>query len=194
MDDIVRAALAKWPHVPHCHGWLALDTRGDWYMRDERIQRAGPFPQVKGSRIVHDKLLGFIHRNYACDEHGAWFFQNGPQRVYVQLQSTPHVWRLQWRGDTLAVHSHTGAPAQVQHTLLDEAGHLYAATPLGLGLVHTADMAEAARAVECGLWQPTEVDAATLPARYGYVMEPVPTSPVSPATARDAASRQSPGP
>ena len=44
MDDIVKAALVKWPNVPHCHGWLALDARGDWYMRDDRCQAAGPFP------------------------------------------------------------------------------------------------------------------------------------------------------
>ena len=36
-DDIVKAALKKWPNVPHCYGWLALDARGDWYMRDDRI-------------------------------------------------------------------------------------------------------------------------------------------------------------
>ena len=65
MDDIVEAALLKWPNVPHCYGWLALDARGDWYMRDERTQAAGPFPRPKGSRIAHDKLLAFIHRNYA---------------------------------------------------------------------------------------------------------------------------------
>ena len=94
MDDIVKAALAKWPHVPHCYGWLALDARGDWYMRDDRIQAAGPFPRVKGSRIAHDKLLAFIHRNYAHDERGAWFFQNGPQRVYVELEAAPYVWRV----------------------------------------------------------------------------------------------------
>ena len=46
MDDIVRAALKKWPNVPACHGWLALDARGDWYMRDERVQAAGPFPAL----------------------------------------------------------------------------------------------------------------------------------------------------
>ena len=48
MDEIVKAALLKWPNVPHCYGWLALDARGDWYMRDDRIQHRGPFPQVKG--------------------------------------------------------------------------------------------------------------------------------------------------
>jgi hypothetical protein len=38
MDDIVKQALAKWPNVPHCYGWLALDARGNWRMRDERAQ------------------------------------------------------------------------------------------------------------------------------------------------------------
>ena len=50
MDDIVAAALVKWPNVPHCHGWLALDARGDWYLRDERTQAAGPFPMSKIGR------------------------------------------------------------------------------------------------------------------------------------------------
>ena len=50
---------------------------------------------VKGSRIDHDKLLAFIGRNYASDDRGAWFFQNGPQRVYVELECTHWVWRLQ---------------------------------------------------------------------------------------------------
>ncbi len=27
MDEIVRQAMAKWPSVPHCYGWLALDAR-----------------------------------------------------------------------------------------------------------------------------------------------------------------------
>lgn len=38
MDDLVRQAMAKWPHVPDCHGWLGLDSRGQWYMRDDRVQ------------------------------------------------------------------------------------------------------------------------------------------------------------
>ena len=102
MDDIVKAALKKWPNVPHCYGWLALDARGDWYMRDDRIQAAGPFPQVKGSRIDHDKLKAFIARNYQADAAGCWHFQNGPQRVYVQLEATPWVWRVQWPDDPAA--------------------------------------------------------------------------------------------
>lgn len=182
MDDIVRAALAKWPNVPHCWGWLALDARGDWYMRDERIQRAGPFPTVKGSRIEHPKLKAFIERNYACDDHGAWYFQNGPQRVYVQLEATPWVWRVRWLGTAAEVQAHTGVPAQAREALLDEAGRLYLVADLGqgpmlgpmLGLVHTADMADAAQAVEAALWLPVPVVAAELPARYGYRLEPRP--------------------
>lgn len=173
MDEIVKAALKKWPNVPACRGWLALDARGDWYMRDERVQRAGPFPQVKGSRILHEKLREFIHRNYAADAQGAWFFQNGPQRVYVELEAAPWVWRLAPReGAAPAVTSHTGLPAQVDAVLLDEQGRLFLATDLGLGLVHTLDMGTAAEAVERGWWLPQEAVFAALPARYGYRLSP----------------------
>ena len=36
MDDMVLAALKKWPNVPACRGWLGLDARGQWWMRDDR--------------------------------------------------------------------------------------------------------------------------------------------------------------
>lgn len=173
MDDIVKAALKKWPNVPHCYDWLALDARGDWYMRDERIQHAGPFPQVKGSRITHDKLKEFIHRNYLADEHGAWFFQNGPQRVYVELEAAPWVYGVQHQGEDWLVHTHTGTPAEaVRQVLLDEHGRLFLDTELGLGIVHTLDMTAAADAVESGRWVPQEVSSAELPQRYGYVLRP----------------------
>ena len=41
MDDIVKQALAKWPNVPHCTGWLMLDRRGNWRMRDDAAQASG---------------------------------------------------------------------------------------------------------------------------------------------------------
>jgi hypothetical protein len=176
MDEIVKAALRKWPHVPHCHGWLALDARGQWFMRDERIQAAGPFPQVKGSRIEHEKLLEFIHRNYAHDEAGAWFFQNGPQRVYVELQAAPWVWRVA-DAPGWPVTAHTGLDAQVHSAWLDENGRLFLDTDLGLGLVHTMDMGVAALAVEAGHWRPQELPFAQMPARFGYLLQPVPAPP-----------------
>ncbi|MFT4243802.1 MAG: DUF2946 family protein [Acidovorax sp.] len=172
MDDIVRQAIAKWPNVPHCYGWLGLDARGRWYLRDAAAQAGGPFPQSKGSLLQHEKLIEFIGRNYEADAQGQWFFQNGPQRVYVELEAAPWVWRIQ---PDFAVLSHTGrTAAAVQECLLDEQGRLYLATPLGLGLVHTLDVALAAEAVQAGRWpQPDEVRADQLPARHGYATSPL---------------------
>ncbi len=171
MDPLVEAALRKWPHVPHCYGWLALDARGDWYMRDDRIRAAGPFPQVKGSRIVHDKLLAFIGRNYAADERGCWFFQNGPQRVYVELEAAPWVWRLDSDG---SLHTHSGRPALAEAAWLDEQGRLFLASDIGLGLVHTLDMGIAADCLEAGAWPLQELPFAQMPARFGYRLAPTP--------------------
>ncbi len=179
MDDIVAAALRKWPNVPHCRGWLALDARGDWYLRDDRTQAAGAFPQAKGSRVEHAGLREFIERNYACDEAGGWFFQNGPQRVYVELEAAPWVWRLagerdaQGRLTAVTLNSHSGRAAVCQSTWLDERGRLFVAADLGLGLVHTLDMEAAADAIEAGLWPP--VGALTfgqLQQRFGVRLSP----------------------
>jgi hypothetical protein len=173
MDDIVKAALKKWPNVPHCYAWLALDARGDWYMRDERTQAAGPFPQSKGSRILHDKLREFIERNYASDEHGCWFFQNGPQRVYVELEAAPWVWRLQARPSSAPrIASHTGLPAIFKGAHLDEHGRLFLATDLGLGIVHTLDMEAAADAIERGDWPLQQTPFAALVAQHRFVLSP----------------------
>jgi len=173
MDAIVEAALRKWPQVPHCYGWLALCARGNWYMRDDRIQHAGPFPQVKGSRIEHEKLREFIERNYGVDEAGAWYFQNGPQRVYVELEAAPWVWRVE-AAPGWPVTSHTGLPAEVRGVWLDEAGRLFLSTTVGHGIVHTQDMGVAALAVEAGDWLPQELPFAQMPLRFGYVLKPEP--------------------
>jgi len=170
MDEIVKAALRKWPNVPHCYGWLALDARGDWYMRDERIQHAGLFPQVKGSRIEHRKLREFIERNYGHDDAGAWFFQNGPQRVYVELEAAPWVWRI---ADDFSVSTHTGQPASVRSAWLDEPGRLFLDTDLGFGIVHTLDTGLAAEAIERGLWTaPQTLAFAAMPQRFAYALNP----------------------
>lgn len=176
MDDIVKAALKKWPNVPDCYDWLALDARGDWYMRDERIQAEGPFPQVKGSRIVHDKLKEFIHRNYEVDARGAWFFQNGPQRVYLTLELAPWVLGVQRNeGGDFLVETHTGrVVASVRSAWLDEFGHLFLDTECGLGVVRSMDMDVAADAVEAGLWSPEEIAFSELPKRFAYVLKPEP--------------------
>jgi Protein of unknown function (DUF2946) len=173
MDDIVKQALAKWPNVPDCYGWLGLDARGNWFMRDDQVQALGPFAQgsvqSKGSQLRHEKLIDFIQRNYEADTLGQWYFQNGPQRVYVELEVSPLVWRV---NHDLTVQDHSGRAALVRESLLDEHGHLYLLTDLGFGRVHTLDMLNAAEAVERSQWRPTEVLVADLPARFGYVLSP----------------------
>ncbi len=169
MDDIVQQAMAKWPNVPDCYGWLGLDARGDWYMRDDQVQTQGAFSHSKGARITHDKLISFITRNYASDKAGQWFFQNGPQRVFVELEATPWIWRIQPDG---TIQSHTGDVVRAQRCIVDEHGRLYLDTAQGFGLVHTQDVLQAADYIEAGLWVPQEVPARELSKRFGYVRSP----------------------
>jgi hypothetical protein len=177
MDDIVLKAMAKWPNVPACTGWLGLDARGQWWMRDDRTQALGSFTSgtkgCKGSLLTHDKLVAFIGRNYLCDEEGAnagqWYFQNGPQRVYVELEATPWVWRIQ---PDFTILAHTAQSCKPQRCILDEHGAVYLETDLGFGLVHTQDMLLAADALERGLWVAHEARRSELPKRFGYVRSP----------------------
>ena len=179
MDDIVRQAMVKWPNVPHCHGWLGLDARGNWYLRDAQAQALGGFASgvagARGTRLLHQRLIEFIQRNYAADEAGRWFFQNGPQRVYVELELTPMVWRV---GCDFTVTAHTGAAGSVRSSVLDEQGRLYLECDIGFGLVHTQDMGLAADAVEQGLWTPHELPGAQMPGRFGYVRSPQNAAPM----------------
>jgi len=170
MDEIVKQAMAKWPDVPACYGWLGLDARGRWYMRDAAVQAQGAFAQARGALLQHDKLLAFIHRNYQADEAGCWFFQNGPQRVYVELEVAPLVWRLE-HGQPVA---HTGqAGGAVRACWLDEVGRVYLDCALGLGLVHSLDVYDVAQALECGRWQVQTVESADVPRIGNFVLSPL---------------------
>jgi hypothetical protein len=193
MDDIVRQAMAKWPNVPHCYGWLALDARGGWRMRDEAAQRA----DAPGDRLAHEALLGFINRNYAADERGCWYFQNGPQRVYVNLETTPFVARTD-PGAGIVLHTGRalGAP---ERAFLSESGELIVCTGPDVAQVDDRDVAQLLQALELdgrpvpdeGLlawleggsgrlvlrWHGAAVDVERLapgeaPARFGFVRRP----------------------
>jgi hypothetical protein len=118
VDDIVRQAMAKWPNVPNCFGWLALDRRGQWRMRNEYAQ-ANNLP---GEPIRHAALTDFIVRNYAHDDAGRWFFQNGPQRVFVELDYTPWVVRLSAEGAPAAFMTTTSAALSPTGCFVDEHG------------------------------------------------------------------------
>ena len=146
MDAAVLQALARWPNVPHCFGWLALDSRGTWWMRNH----AGPaqWPRLPDGRldkadagpVLHAGLAAFIGRNYATDAHGAWHFQNGPQRVYVSLEVAPWVLRLRGGDTGLVCGTHTGLEAAIQTVWLDDAGRVWCDTAVGPGLIHSQDM------------------------------------------------------
>jgi hypothetical protein len=117
MDDIVKQAMRKWPNVPDCYGWLALDARGAWRMRDERAQHLG----LPGDKVHQAALLAFINRNYGADERGCWYFQNGPQRVYVNLEATPYIARTD---PVLGLTVQTGAVLAPTAAFLTDVGSL----------------------------------------------------------------------
>ena len=180
MDDIVKQAMAKWPNVPACTGWLGLDARGQWRLRDAQAQARGSFTSgnegAKGSELRHEKLIEFIGRNYLREADGRWFFQNGPQRVYVELEATPWIWRLRCAEGGVQLHRHTGQTllaSDIQQVLMDEQGRLYLLMPEGLGMVHSMDMLDAANALEHEPWPAVqEVQSRNLPEMFAYVMSP----------------------
>lgn len=124
MDDSVIRAIAKWPNVPAVHGWLSLSRRGDWL--------------INGERIAHRAACAFINRNYGCDDNGCWYFQNGPQRVYVSLEYTP--WVVSLNGaEKLA--THTGNTiASPEGVWLDDEGSLLVLTEFGIGVIDDRDL------------------------------------------------------
>ena len=128
MDDIVLRGMAKWPNVPAVYDWAALDRRGNWL--------------IKGERVLNPNVVAFIGRNYDHDDQGRWFFQNGPQRVFVALDYTPFVYRVTSGGNApLTMESHTGQPVtNVTGAWLDEDGALLVEAESGIGVVNDLDL------------------------------------------------------
>jgi len=135
MDEIVLRSMLKWPAVPAVYGWLRLDRRGNWLVK-ARAPRAGA-PVFE--RISNPAVIEFIGRNYARDEIGRWYFQNGPQRVFVALDYTPWVYRLDDAAEGFV--AHTGPePRAPEAAFLDDAGALLLQTALGIGVLLDRDL------------------------------------------------------
>lgn len=121
MDEQVLRSLIKWPNVPNCFGWLALDRRGQWRMRDEYAQAN----QLPGNTIQHVALNEFISRNYAHDLLGRYFFQNGPQRVFITLDATPWVARIVPGENSPKLLTQCATEIKPHGALSDEKGNIY---------------------------------------------------------------------
>ena len=152
MDDIVARSLARWPDVPAVYGWLSLDRRGNW--------------RIKGQKIGNAALREFISRNYQDDERGRWYFQNGPQRVYVSLAYTPLV--VRYEGDALV--DHCGRPFRGEAFYQDEEGSVLIA---GEGQVALLDDRDLERFSEAGAALP-RLSGSEVAKRFGFVAEPGP--------------------
>jgi DUF2946 family protein len=130
MDDAVARSLARWPNVPAVYGWLELDRRGNW--------------RIKGERIANVALREFIARNYEADDRGRWYFQNGPQRVYVTLAYAPLV--VHFEGDALI--DHCGRPFFAQETYVDDEGSVLVVQQGKIALLDDRDLGRYADAAE----------------------------------------------
>ena len=150
MDDSVVRSLAKWPNVPAVYGWLELDRRGNWL--------------IKGSRIGNAALREFIARNYDADERGRWFFQNGPQRVYVKLAYTPLV--VHYEGERLF--DHCGRPFASKRTFQDDEGNVLVEGERGIALLDDRDLGRYADAAE----RLPQIARAEVEKRFAFVADP----------------------
>jgi len=150
MDALVAQAMAKWPNVPAVYGWLSLDRRGNW--------------RIKGERIANQALRDFISRNYESDSAGRWYFQNGPQRVYVTLDYTPLV--VHYDGDELR--DHCGRPFAARETYLDDEGSVLLAGEDTVALLDDRELARFAdSAASLQRINPDQIQG-----RFRFVKEP----------------------
>jgi hypothetical protein len=150
MDEIVLRGMAKWPDVPDVYGWLSLDRRGNWLL--------------KGERIANQAMRDFISRNYAADARGCWYFQNGPQRVFVDLAYAPLVVHLE--GESLF--DHCGRPYEREELFLDDEGSLLMRGKPGPGLLDDRDLERFSGLAQGVATIPREM----VPKRLGFVKNP----------------------
>ena len=150
MDDAVARSLARWPNVPAVYGWLELDRRGNW--------------RIKGERIANVALREFIARNYEADAQGRWYFQNGPQRVYVRLAYTPLV--VHFEGDALV--DHCGRPFPAQETYVDDEGSVLLVQGGWVALLDDRDLD---RFADCAERLP-RLARSEIAARFRFVQDP----------------------
>jgi len=144
MDEDVIAAMRRWPGIAPVYGWMRLDARGRWRILRRDRADFDPVRDAQGETIGSPALNDYIARNYAADTDGAWFWQNGPQRVYLALETAPLIYRVLERRDGQpgkALVAHTGYRAEeIAGAWIDPDGRVYLRTELGPGMVHDQDL------------------------------------------------------
>ncbi|MGB3836582.1 DUF2946 family protein [Castellaniella sp.] len=189
MDDTVLASMARWPNVPAAFGWLSLSPRGQWCLHPAG-QGWGHTETEPGQPITNPQIVTFIGRNYQSDDTGRWFFQNGPQKVYVRLDAAPWILELHPGPDTgLHWQTHIGLPyGPIKQWWVDDNGYLYAQAPQGAGRVLDRDLARAAEALvtlehqtlaDCLDTLPSLQSLQTQPLAVGLVPGPQPLSGIN---------------
>jgi hypothetical protein len=174
MDEMVRSAMLKWPDVPSVYGWLSLDRRGRWRVR---VQGADSGPP-RFEPIGNAALNAFIGRNYQPDARGCWYFQNGPQRVFVRLDFMPLVYRLD--GPGFADQCGTQV-RELEAAWLDEQGSLILLADGRAGGLDGRDLAPYADRLAEGIFEHGDrrlrvghLASGKIEAMFGFVREPVP--------------------
>lgn len=149
LDEQVRRAMAKWPQVPAVYGWLRLSRRGQWFLIDRSKPDFDEVRDGKGSLISSPPIVDFIGRNYECDERGAWYWQNGPQRAFVRLDLAPLVLRVLNEAPAQRLVTHTGFIVErVERVLADADGNLLMVTDLGPAVIDDRDIGQLQLAVD----------------------------------------------
>lgn len=141
MDDQVRQAMARWPNVPAVQGWLRLDRRGRWMLVDRGVAGFDEAVHGAGSEITSPPIIDFIGRNYQSDAQGRWYWQNGPQRVYVDLDLAPLLLRVMGEAPTQSLITHTGYPVErIERVVSDAQGNVWLLTEHGPGCIDDRDL------------------------------------------------------
>lgn len=161
MDEAVRKALAKWPGVPDVYEWLVLDRRGRWLLRNSAREAFEP--------IGNAALRAFIGRNYARDSRGCWFFQNGPQRVFVRLYYTPFVVRTKDGG----LVDQCGQEFLPQSALLDDEGSLLLVADR-VALLDDRDLSGYVDSLGEAVEKLPRIGRSEVPSRFGFIADPSP--------------------
>jgi hypothetical protein len=162
VDEIVLRAQAKWPGVPDVYGWLSLDRRGRWLLRNAARGTYEP--------IGNAALRQFIARNYTCDARGRWFFQNGPQRVFARLAYTPLVVRA--HDETFL--DQCGRIYDSRGAMLDEEGSVLLRADGSIALLDDRDLAAYAEAQGDAIDRLPTIQSRDVPGRFGFVLDPAP--------------------